>query len=135
MKNLMIVIAIFFGISMVSPATTFAQCCKNKEKAGCNKSNETSAQSSAVTGVTKDSMKVSGLCGMCKTRIETTAKSIKGVTDAQWNDVTGILVYSYDVTVKKEDISNALNAVGHDTELGKAPDNVYNNLPGCCKYR
>lgn len=135
MKNLMIMAAIFFGIAIILPATTIAQCCNHKEKSGCNKSGQTSTQTTTVSGVAKDSLKVSGLCGMCKTRIEKAAKSVKGVTDAQWNDSTSMLIYSFDGTVKKEDVSNAITEVGHDTELGKAPDKVYNKLPGCCKYR
>ncbi|MFA4853540.1 MAG: efflux RND transporter periplasmic adaptor subunit, partial [Bacteroidales bacterium] len=75
------------------------------------------------------------LCGMCKTRIENAAKSVKGVADAKWNESTGVLIYSFVGTVKKEDVSNALTKVGHDTELGKAPDKVYNKLHACCKYR
>jgi Cu(I)/Ag(I) efflux system membrane fusion protein len=34
-----------------------------------------------------------------------------------------------------EAISKAIAQVGHDTEFDKAPDDVYNALPGCCKYR
>jgi hypothetical protein len=28
----------------------------------------------------------------------------------------------------------AIAKVGHDTEMHKAKDEVYNELPGCCKY-
>lgn len=133
MKKLIIPIALFLGIAFISPVSASAQSCCQKEKAACNKAGQSDAK--AVINVSKDSLKVSGLCGMCKTRIEKAAKSVKGVTDAQWNDATLMLVYSFEGTVKKEDISNALTKVGHDTELGKAPDKVYNKLPGCCKYR
>jgi Cu(I)/Ag(I) efflux system membrane fusion protein len=72
---------------------------------------------------------------MCKTRIENAAKGVKGVMSTSWDDASNTLTYSYNGTVKKEDISNALTKVGHDTELGKADNVVYDKLPGCCKYR
>jgi mercuric ion binding protein len=31
-------------------------------------------------------------------------------------------------------IHQAIAKVGHDTKMHKAPDNVYDELPGCCKY-
>ena len=34
-----------------------------------------------------------------------------------------------------ETISKAIAAAGHDTDKDKAPDEVYNALPACCKYR
>lgn len=85
--------------------------------------------------LTKDSMKVSGRCGMCKDRIETTAKNIRGVKDAGWDSTTQMLVYTYKGTVVKNDVSSAMNAVGHDTEISRAPDKKYNKLPACCRYR
>lgn len=126
--------AITAVIMVLSINTTFAQSCCGSKKKSCDKS-DMQTQNTSVTGQQKDSLKVYGLCGMCKTRIEKAAKSIKGIKDASWNSSTDMLAYTYDGTVKKEDVSNAMNAVGHDTELGKAPDNVYNELPGCCKYR
>jgi len=135
MKNLLIPTVIFFGIAVIFSANVAAQGCCKKEKSSCNKTAKSNVQTNAVTGKVKDSLKVSGKCGMCKTRIENTAKNVKGVTNANWNESTSILVYSFEGTVKKDDVSNALLKVGHDTELGKAPDNIYNKLPGCCKYR
>jgi len=81
-------------------------------------------------------MKVEGLCGMCKTRIEKTAKDVDGVTKAAWNKDTKVLTFEYDAAkVKPAAVSKALAAVGHDTETDKADDKVYDALPGCCKYR
>ena len=31
-------------------------------------------------------------------------------------------------------VHTAIVKVGHDTDMHKAKDEVYNNLPGCCKY-
>ncbi len=104
-----------------------------------NESNKISLQSNSQNTVKKrtlkDSLKVSGLCESCKKRIEKAAKSIKGVSSAQWNAATNLLIYTYTGIVKKQDVSNAILKVGHDTELGRAPDDIYNALPACCKYR
>ncbi|MDR1727260.1 MAG: cation transporter [Acidobacteriota bacterium] len=81
-------------------------------------------------------LKVEGLCGMCKTRIEKAAKGVDGVTSAAWNKDTKELSLEYDsAKVKLAAVSKALAAVGHDTEADKADDKVYDALPGCCKYR
>ncbi len=135
MKKLIILISLFIGIIIVNPLQSKSQCCSDKEKYEVSKTGPSANQNNNLKGVYTDSLKVSGLCDMCKTRIENAAKGVKGVTTALWNESTNMLVYSYTGTVKKEDVSNALLKVGHDTELGKAPDNVYNKLPGCCKYR
>ncbi len=80
-------------------------------------------------------IKVSGVCGMCKARIESAAL-IKGVKFAEWNKVDQSLKVVYKPSkVNEEMIHEALAAVGHDTDLSKAPDAVYNELPGCCAYR
>ncbi len=83
-----------------------------------------------------ETFKVGGSCGMCKDRIETTAMSLKGVNNANWNIETKMLHVSFNNDkVTLLDIHKALAIAGHDTELEKAPDDVYNELPGCCLYR
>jgi outer membrane receptor for ferrienterochelin and colicins len=80
-------------------------------------------------------LKVDGNCALCKKRIETAAKG-KGVTNAQWNMSTKVLSLSYDTkktTLSK--VSDRIAGVGHDTELGKANDEVYKKLHECCLYR
>lgn len=82
-----------------------------------------------------EKFEVKGNCGMCKTRIEKASKSVDGVTKADWNKETKVLEVSFDeskATVEK--IQKAIASVGHDTPMHKAPDEVYNALPGCCKY-
>ncbi|MDR1879929.1 MAG: heavy-metal-associated domain-containing protein [Tannerellaceae bacterium] len=81
-------------------------------------------------------LKVEGLCGMCKTRIEKAAKSVKGVSSAAWDKATKQLHLHYDAEkTSVETVSKAIAKTGHDTEKDKAPDKVYNALPDCCKYR
>lgn len=81
----------------------------------------------------KDSLKVWGNCGMCKTRIEKAAKKA-GATAAEWNEETKMLYVKYAAGSNSQKVQKAIAAVGHDTEQFTAPDQVYNSLHGCCKY-
>lgn len=83
----------------------------------------------------KAEFKVYGNCGMCEARIEKAASGVKGVESADWNRETKMMEVTYHPNqVKLIDIHKAIAAVGHDTDKVKAEDNVYSNLPGCCKY-
>ncbi len=78
---------------------------------------------------------VDGVCGMCEERIEKAAK-IKGVKSAEWDVDSHIFTVTYDSSkVELIKIHKAIAGVGHDTELVKAKDEVYDNIHGCCKYR
>jgi len=91
-------------------------------------------QTAAPDTVKTESFKVWGACGMCKTRIEKTALA-EGVTAATWDSKTQMLTVTFNpAKTGKEALSKKLAAVGHDTEKFKAPDEVYNSLPGCCHY-
>lgn len=79
---------------------------------------------------------VNGACGMCEKRVETAAYSVKGVLKADWNLETKKLKVTYkDDKTSKADIEKAIAKVGHDTENEKAPNDVYDKLHHCCKYR
>jgi outer membrane receptor for ferrienterochelin and colicins len=88
--------------------------------------------------VSKDSIitfKVFGNCDLCKHRIEKAAKG-KGVKTATWNADTKLLSLDYDPLITSpEKVQQRIADVGHDTELKKAKDLVYNELPDCCHYR
>jgi outer membrane receptor for ferrienterochelin and colicin len=80
-------------------------------------------------------IKVDGVCVMCKERIENALK-VKGIKKAIWEIPTHMLTVSYDRTkVSVSDIQNKMAAIGHDTEIKKAEDAVYKELPECCHYR
>ena len=90
---------------------------------------------SVFAGTKTEKVKVNGKCDMCESRIEKAAKSVDGVSSAEWNKKTKILEVTFDdskTDVKK--VETAIAAVGHDTELVKATDEAYNNLPSCCHY-
>lgn len=81
-------------------------------------------------------LQVGGSCEMCNDRIEKTAKGINGVHAAVWNLKSKELHLDFDDKKTSLDaISKAVAAVGHDTNLHKANDQVYEALPGCCHYR
>ena len=76
-----------------------------------------------------------GNCGMCKTRIEQAALSVEGVASAEWTSETQMLHVEFDPGITNLDnIQKVIAAAGHDTEDYKAPDEVYEALPGCCLY-
>jgi outer membrane receptor for ferrienterochelin and colicins len=84
---------------------------------------------------TTATLKVDGACGMCKMRIEKALK-MKGISKAKWDVSTHLLTVTYNTaTLKLEDIHSKMAEIGHDTELKKAKDNVYQALPDCCHYR
>jgi len=82
-----------------------------------------------------ESFKVYGNCEMCKARIEKAAKSVEGVSVANWNAETRMIALTFDDS--KTDVNKvqeAIAKVGHDTDLYKATDEAYNKIADCCKY-
>jgi len=84
---------------------------------------------------TTEKFKVYGNCGMCEKRIETAAKSVDGVSKAEWDSKTEIIEVKMDESKTDVDkVQLAIAKVGHDTDAHKADDKTYNALHGCCKY-
>ncbi len=82
-----------------------------------------------------EKFKVYGNCGMCEKRIEKAVLAVDGVSSADWNKESKMLKVVFDDS--KTDVHKlqmAVAKVGHDTEMHKASDEVYDKLPGCCKY-
>lgn len=82
-----------------------------------------------------EKFKVYGNCGMCENRIEKAANAVEGVSNADWDSETKMIKVSFDES--KTDVHKvhmAIAKVGHDTDMHKASDEIYNKLPGCCKY-
>lgn len=78
---------------------------------------------------------VAGACGMCKERIERAAKSVAWVVTASWDEETRVLTLRYrDVGEDLVRVHQAIADVGHDTDLVRAKDAVYESLHHCCKY-
>jgi copper chaperone CopZ len=93
----------------------------------------TNASAQIKNSVT-DTVKIYGNCGMCKAKIEK-AVNQKNISQAEWNEETGIAVITFDAAKTSKDlILKRISLVGYDSDLFKAPDAVYNKLPGCCRY-
>ena len=83
----------------------------------------------------KANFQVSGNCEMCKTKIETAAKSVEGVKTARWNVVNKKMKVKFNSAITNTDkIQQAIAIIGYDTEKHKATDEAYNNLHHCCQY-
>lgn len=88
----------------------------------------------AFSQAVKEKALVKGLCGMCKQRIETTAKK-SGAKTAQWNAETQELEVTFVPSKTSMDaILKSVAAAGHDNEKYQTDDKTYNALPGCCHY-
>jgi hypothetical protein len=89
---------------------------------------------SAFANEATDTVKVSGVCGSCKKRIEKAAMEA-GAASANWSDTTQILTVKYDdAKTSLLAIEKKIASVGHDTRDVKASDDVYNKLDECCQY-
>ena len=94
-----------------------------------------SAQSTApASGDQVVSFHVSGVCGDCKERIESTALDVKGVKKAEWDQKTDMLVLVGSAKMDKQKVANALAKAGHGSDLATADPKGYAKLPGCCQY-
>ena len=81
-------------------------------------------------------IKVAGNCEMCKDRIETAAKSVKGVVAAEWSIDKKMIHLSFDSKqTSSEAVQKVIANIGHDTEKYKSTDATYKALPECCLYR
>ncbi|WP_207420942.1 heavy-metal-associated domain-containing protein [Desertivirga brevis] len=81
-----------------------------------------------------ETFKVSGVCSMCKKKIETASK-MAGVKSLVWNEETKMAKVAYDNKITSlESIQKNIAAAGYDTEKFKAENKVFKNLPECCQY-
>ena len=86
-------------------------------------------------GEKTEKFKVFGNCGMCEKTIEKAASSVDGVHAADWDKETKMILVKFDDSKTSADmVHKAIAKVGYDTKKYKAKDEVYNELPGCCKY-
>lgn len=94
------------------------------------------SKGSSSKSVQHTSFIVQGNCEMCKERIETAAKSVKGISSATWDDKTKKIDIDFNSSLANiDEIQKTIAKIGHDTEKYKADDSTYEALPECCKYR
>ena len=84
--------------------------------------------------VKQASIKVDGVCNMCKNRIEK-AINIDEVKFAKWDRETKKLKLAYESSITLDSLQYLLAMAGHDNEKFTAPDSIYADLHKCCKYR
>ena len=81
-----------------------------------------------------ETFKVSGNCGMCKKKIERSAKTA-GASFAAWDVDSKILTVKYNSTsTNTAKIQKEIAGVGYDNEGAKATKEAYDKLHSCCKY-
>lgn len=90
--------------------------------------------SSQDVGQNEATFKVYGKCEMCQNRIQTAALGVNGIKTANWDIDSKMLKVTFNEKVDIHKLHKAIADVGHDTEMHKATDKAYENLPGCCKY-
>jgi periplasmic mercuric ion binding protein len=83
---------------------------------------------------TTETFKVSGNCGMCKSKIEKAAKDA-GAKEATWDVDSKMLTVSYkSSSTNTAKIQEKVASVGYDNAGATATNESYNKLHGCCKY-
>ena len=88
----------------------------------------------AQATVKKETIKVWGNCGMCKTNIEKAAKKA-GASVAIWNEESKELKVSYASSkTSSPKIQQAIAKSGYDTQDFTADNKSYKNLHACCQY-
>lgn len=88
------------------------------------------------SSATRKSFKVAGNCSMCKARIEKAARSVAGVSKAEWDVDTKVLAIEFDPQkAKVADVQTAIARSGHDNAGANASTATYDSLPACCQYK
>ena len=83
---------------------------------------------------TTETFKVSGNCGMCKSKIEKAAKEA-GAKEAIWDVDTKILTVTYtSSSTNTAKIQEKIASVGYDNAGATATNESYDKLHSCCKY-
>ncbi len=82
----------------------------------------------------KETVKIYGNCGMCKTTIEMAGNS-KKVSKVSWDKETKMATLTYNPNKTSQDeILKKIALAGYDSNKFLAPDDVYAKLPDCCHY-
>lgn len=122
-----------FIVTMILGTFLFAACGQGKTE---KQAEQETASMETVKGQEHAMLGVQGKCEMCQERIETAAKSVKGVSMAHWDVDKKELHLNFDPAQTSVDaISKAIVKAGHDTDKDKADQAAYDALPDCCKYR
>lgn len=126
MKRVILTVALITAISFTS--------CKTEAKKDTT-TTKTEQPAKTAVALNESTFGVRGNCGMCKNTIETAAKNLEGVSNATWNKDKKEIKVAFDAgKTNLEAIHKAIAASGYDTDKIAGSSEVYQNLPGCCKY-
>ena len=82
-----------------------------------------------------ETVKISGNCDMCKSKIEKSG-NVKNVATVNWDKDSKMATLTYDPSkTNQQEILKRIANVGYDSESFYAPDDVYAKLPSCCQYK
>ena len=94
----------------------------------------TSAFGQKIKNATTETVKIYGNCGMCEKTIENAGTS-KKIALVHWDKNTKMAKITFDATkTNKDEILKKIALAGYDSDSFLAPDDVYNDLHGCCQY-
>jgi copper chaperone CopZ len=92
------------------------------------------AVTAQIKNTKTETVKIFGNCGMCETNIEK-AGSLNKMAMVDWNKDSKMATITYDSKkTNSDEILKRIALAGYDSEKFSAPDNVYDNLHGCCQY-
>lgn len=81
-------------------------------------------------------LEVRGNCKSCQKKIEKASNSVNGVEESSWDKKAKKLTVTFDDSkTNKNQIVDAVLKAGYDADGKTAPDDAYEALPDCCKYR
>ncbi len=81
-----------------------------------------------------ETVTIYGNCGMCENNIET-AGNVKKVSVVDWDKTSKLATLTYDSKkTSADEILKRIALAGYDSDKFLAPDDVYDNLHGCCQY-
>ncbi len=93
-----------------------------------------SSGSQKLNKLKSETVHVYGNCGMCKKTTEA-AGYIDRIAQVEWSPKTKMASISYDsAQTTIDEILKRIAAAGYDSDEYRAPDEVYQNLHGCCQY-
>jgi mercuric ion binding protein len=76
-----------------------------------------------------------GCCPMCESSI-LGALDVKGVKNCSWDQYAQVATVVFKPgKVTLDALQKRIAETGRDTDLHKATDEAYGELPGCCQYR
>ncbi len=89
---------------------------------------------SQIKNLQTENIKINGNCGMCQTTIEKAGSKTK-ISNVNWNEESKIATIKFDnKKTNLDDILKNIALAGYDNPKYIAPNNIYEKLPGCCKY-